>query len=146
MQETPQETSGASLRDRCRVGALRITPQRVAIYEELCRCREHPSAEQLHARVKIRLPNISLDTVNRTLRTFARIGLAEIVEGRGNARRYDPNLNPHHHIHCVKCGTVVDFYNAPFDNLKIPSDITRKFKITGKRVVLMGICARCRRP
>ena len=132
------------LRAKCRENGLRITPQRTAIYEELSRSGKHPSAEQLNARVKARFPNISLDTVNRTLLTFARMGLAEIVEGFGNARRYDPNLKSHHHVHCIKCGAITDFLNSDYDALKIPADIRRRFEIISKKVVLNGICPKCR--
>jgi Fur family peroxide stress response transcriptional regulator len=129
----------------CRVHGLRVTPQRVAIYEELCRSEEHPAAEQLHAKMRERFPNMSLDTVNRTLLTFAGIGLVEFVEGCGSPRRYDPNLKSHHHVHCVKCGAILDFYTATFDEPEIPREIGQEFTIISRRIVLTGICDRCRR-
>jgi Fur family peroxide stress response transcriptional regulator len=99
----------------------------------------------LHKTISARFPHISLDTVNRTLLTFADIGLVEIVEGFGSARRYDPNIEPHHHAHCIKCGTIADFYSPHFDKLKVPAEIRRQFTVIGKRVVFNGICAACRR-
>jgi len=123
---------------------LKVTPQREAIYEELSKSDKHPTAEQLHARVRKRLPKVSLDTVNRTLLTFAEIGLADIVEGDGSPRRYDPDMDAHHHVHCVKCGTILDFCNSEFDALEVPSDIRRRFKVLSKKVVISAICPGCR--
>lgn len=105
----------------------------------------HPTAEKLHVMVKRRLANISLDTVNRTLLTFVRIGLAETIEGYGSPRRYDPNLAPHHHLHCRRCGMVVDFYHDEYDALEIPANVGHEFTNLSKKVVLNGLCDRCQK-
>lgn len=131
------------LRAGCREYGLRITPQRTAVYEELCRSGTHPTAEELHAGVRRRFANISLDTVNRTLLTFARIGLIEIIEGYGGPRRYDPNRTLHHHLHCLRCGTVVDFYHEEYDTLAVPAHLKHKFKVLSKKVILQGTCGPC---
>ena len=88
----------------CREHGLSITPQRVAIYKELISSSEHPSAITIYKKVSEYYPNISLDTVNRTLLTFHKIGLAKAVGGSGDPKRFDPNLEPHHHFRCVRCG------------------------------------------
>ncbi len=123
---------------------LKITPQRIAIYQELVNSHEHPSAMVIYERIKKIYPNVSLDTVNRTLLTFAEIGLVRIVEGRGDPKRFDPNLRPHHHFRCIKCGEIYDFYSDTYDSLEIPEAIKDKFIVTSKRVNLEGICDRCR--
>jgi Fur family peroxide stress response transcriptional regulator len=128
---------------KCKQHGLKVTPQRVAIYEKLTESEKHLSADELYRIVKVKFPNISLDTVNRALLTFARIGLVDIVEGFGSSRRYDSNLRRHHHFHCVKCGAIFDFHSEELDNLNIPKKIRRKFKILGSRIVLSGICDKC---
>jgi Fur family peroxide stress response transcriptional regulator len=133
------------LHAHCRAHGLRVTPQREAIYAELCRAGTHPTAEQLLTRLRPRFPNLSLDTVNRTLLTFAEMGLADVVEGRGSPRRYDPTTDPHHHAYCTRCGAILDIQNTHWDDLAVPAEISRTFKVTTKRVVLSGICARCQR-
>jgi len=123
---------------------LKLTPQRIAVYENLIKSGKHLAAEELYRLVKRDISGISLDTVNRTLRTFAKIGLVEIVEDLGSSRRYDSNLNKHHHFHCVKCGAIIDFYDEEYDNLKIPPRIRHRYEIRGKRVVISGVCDKCR--
>ncbi len=122
---------------------LKITPQRIAIYKELVQSREHPSAMVIYDRIKKIYPNVSLDTVNRTLLTFAKIGLVRIVEGRGDPKRFDPNLRPHHHFRCIKCGEIYDFYSDEYDALSVPPQLAKKFVVMSKRVNLEGICDKC---
>jgi Fur family peroxide stress response transcriptional regulator len=128
----------------CRKNGLRVTPQRIAVYKALKDSKEHPSAEMVWGQVRRMYPGISLDTVNRTLLTLSERGLAFIVEGSGNVRRYDGDLDNHQHIRCIKCGKVFDFHYEPYDDIKVPESITAKFEILRKTVYFEGICASCR--
>jgi Fur family transcriptional regulator, peroxide stress response regulator len=127
----------------CRASGLRVTPQRLAIYRQLIATDEHPSAEWIHRRVKETYPGISLDTVNRTLLTLARIGAAFIVEGTGDSKRFDGGTQRHQHFKCVNCKRVVDFHHEPFDNIGIPEPISR-FKVLRSSVYFEGLCDRCK--
>ena len=128
----------------CREHGLSITPQRVAIYKELLSSLEHPSAIMIYKKVSEYYPNISLDTVNRTLLTFHKIGLAKAVGGSGDPKRFDPNLEPHHHFRCVSCGEIIDFRDEFYDALEIPAEIKEKFVVLEKKVHLEGFCDQCR--
>jgi len=134
-----------AFRARCRKVGLKITPQRMAVYKALIESKEHPSAEAVYRNIKKRLPNISLDTVNRTLLTLSEIGVAFVVEGSGDAKRFDGNLESHQHFKCIKCKRIVDFYHKPFDNIPIPKSISKKFTVLKKTVYLEGICDSCRK-
>ena len=129
--------------ENCRCNGLKITPQRTAVYKTLIESKEHPSAEMIWGQVRRLYPGISLDTVNRTLLTLAEIGSASIVEGSGDVRRYDGDLDNHQHFKCVKCKKVFDFHYKPFDDIKVPASIAAKFKILRKTVYLEGICNSC---
>jgi Fur family peroxide stress response transcriptional regulator len=131
-------------RVRCRKAGLRVTPQRMAVYKVLVESKEHPSADVLCRKVRKIFPNISLDTVNRTLLTLAEIGAAFIVEGSGDVKRFDANLQSHQHFKCIKCKRIIDFYHKPFDKISIPKSINKKFIVLKKTVYLEGICDSCR--
>jgi Fur family peroxide stress response transcriptional regulator len=122
---------------------LKITPQRTAIYQELLKANDHPSADSIYRKLIKKIPSISFDTVNRTLLTFSKIGVAHIVEGYGQPKRYDPNVNPHHHFRCTQCDRIVDFYNKAYDNISVPEEIQKQFTVVNKKVVLEGLCDRC---
>ena len=129
---------------QCRKFGLKVTPQRIAIYRELLMTDKHPSAEMLYEKVKKIFPSISLDTVNRTLLTLNEIGAAFAVEGSGDAKRFDGGLNEHQHFKCVKCKRIIDFHHKPFDNIKLPAEISKKFTVLRKAVYLEGLCDFCR--
>jgi|WetSurSiteA1Bulk_404760.scaffolds.fasta_scaffold00136_4 Fur family transcriptional regulator, peroxide stress response regulator len=130
---------------RARKNGLKITPQRAAIYEELLKAKDHPSADSIYKRIVKKIPNISFDTVNRTLLTFSKIGITNVVEGYGQPKRYDPDMDIHHHFRCIQCNSIIDFNNKEFDNITVPEEINKQFTVINKKVVLEGLCSKCRR-
>ena len=127
----------------CKKNSLRVTPQRIEIYKELVKTNEHPSAETVYEKVRKTYPNISFDTVNRTLLTLSEIGAAFIVEGSGDVRRFDGGMEKHQHFKCVKCKRIVDFHHKPFDVIRLPASIGNKFTVLRKSVYIEGICDMC---
>jgi len=132
-------------REKCKAFNLKVTPQRIIIYKELFKSKDHPNTEVLYKRVKNIIPDISLDTVNRTLLTFSKIGIANIVEGYGEARRFDPDTENHHHFRCINCNSIIDFDFKPYDDIIIPGNIKKRFAILNKKVLLEGYCDRCQK-
>lgn len=132
-----------AFRTKCRQFGLKITPQRMAIYRVLVASKEHPSAEMVFRKVRKVLPNISLDTVNRTLLTLVQIGTAFVVEGSGDVKRFDARLQAHQHFKCIKCKRIFDFHYRPFDSIPVPKTISEKFTVLRKTVYFEGICDSC---
>jgi len=128
----------------CKENVIKLTPQRLVIYEKLISTDEHPSTDMLYKRVRKTFPTISFDTVNRTLLTFHEIGIANLVEGTGNPKRFDGNLDKHHHFQCMKCRKIIDIYNESYDNIQVPPEIQGNFDILKRTVRLEGICDECR--
>ena len=128
----------------CRKANLKITPQRTIIYGSLVNDKSHPSADTVFRRVRKKIPNISFDTVNRTLLSFADAGILRVVESYGRPKRFDPDTGYHHHFQCFKCNAIFDFNYPDFDALKIPAYIKNKVTVTRKSAVLAGICGSCR--
>ena len=129
---------------KCAEHGLKVTPQRVRIYEELTKAIDHPSADVLYKRVRKSLPNISFDTVYRTLLSFTEIGIVSLVEGYGEQKRFEPNGHQHHHFRCIKCHTIYDFENAAYDNISVPEVVQKQGVVINKRVVLEGVCSKCK--
>src|ERR1700688_134810 len=109
MRAESQRTA-AMLRDLKRAG-LKMTPQRIAIVRLFAEDESHPTAQDLYERLRPSFPSMSFATVYNTLDALARAGLAGIVRlpgKRGDAARFDPNMGPHHHAVCDRCGSVLD--------------------------------------
>ncbi len=130
---------------RCREEGLRITPQRMAIYKALLETDQHPSAETVFRQVRRSLPTISLDTVNRTLLTLSDMGLALVVEGSGDAKRFDAEMSSHQHFRCVKCRRIIDFHYEPFDQIHVPENLVARFTVLRTTAYIEGVCDRCGR-
>ncbi len=138
-----KEANLDAFRQKCREHNLSITPQRLAICQILMKAKNHPSAEEVFDQVKTEFPDMALDTVYRTLTTFAEIGLIREVEGYGQARRYDPDVQTHHHFRCMRCDRIIDFHEKTFDKLKVPSIIKDRYTVCGIKVILEGVCDQC---
>lgn len=130
-------------RELFREKGFKITPQRTGIYKALLKSNDHPSAEMVYERVKKDFPNVSFDTVNRTLLTLCDLGLAFVVEGSSRARRFDADINEHQHFKCIKCKRILDLYHRPFENIELPEEVKSGFKVLRKSVYIEGICSDC---
>lgn len=102
-----------SLTQRLADSGLRSTPQREVVYSVLLRKRDHPTAEEVFARVKTELPTISLATVYNCLETLVQCELVRAVNFERSPTRYCPNLRPHAHFHDEQTGRTYDIDLPP---------------------------------
>jgi Fur family peroxide stress response transcriptional regulator len=127
----------------CREAGLKMTHQRMLIYQELASRHDHPSAEDLFAALQSQIPTMALDTVYRTLRLLESIKAIRKLEVSDERARFDANLEPHHHCICDRCKSVVDFQWETFDLLDLPEKAAEWGPIWSKSLVLRGVCRKC---
>ena len=132
------------LTERCRREGLAITVQRRVILEALVGRRDHPTADQVYDDVRARLPGVSRTTIYRVLETLARIGLASKSCHPGPAVRFDPHTEPHHHLLCVECDTMIDVEVPRLGRLPPPDTRGLDFEVDDYSVYFRGVCAACR--
>jgi len=123
---------------------LRLTHQRIMIYEAICQAKDHPSAEAVYERLKEEAPTISLDTVYRTLSTFEQLGLIKRVHMFEHIR-FDPDLSQHHHFVCDSCKRIIDFSWPEFDGFPLPRHLSNLGKVLDYQVEIRGICKECQK-
>ena len=128
----------------CQQNGLRVTHQRMQIYQTLILDSGHPSAEEIYAKVSQDIPMISLDTVYRTIAMFEAHGIIQRVQLLDDKARFDVNLKTHHHMICRKCKAVEDFYWPEFDKLEAPVESESWGHVNSKHAELWGICKKCR--
>jgi Fur family peroxide stress response transcriptional regulator len=97
-----------ALSKRLNASGLRSTTQREVVYHVLLQKRDHPTADELFARVKADLPTISLATVYNCLETLVSCQLVRAVNFERAPTRYCPNLHPHGHFHDEQTGSTHD--------------------------------------
>jgi Fur family peroxide stress response transcriptional regulator len=146
MRQSPIAPSGhAALAARIHGAGLKATPQRLAIYGALTRTTEHPTIEAIHADVRTLLPAIPLGTVYRTVESLEGAGLVLEVSLPGNAKRYDANVSPHHHLVCTSCHKVTDFQDDALGALDALRPRVRwaGFRPNHVKVQVHGTCSDC---
>jgi Fe2+ or Zn2+ uptake regulation protein len=135
--KTPEQ-----LTERFRSQGLKVTPQRQAIFRVLHGHQGHPTAETVHAQIVRDLPMVSRRTVYQTLNDLTAMGeLGQIDVGTGSAR-FDPNLDPHHHLVCDDCGRVVDLV-ADVAEVTPPDRSVIDFEVRRIEIVFRGRCSAC---
>jgi Fur family peroxide stress response transcriptional regulator len=110
----------ADLTKRLTDSGLRPTPQREVVFKVIIEKRDHPTADEIYARVKMQMPTISLATVYNCLDTLVSCGLVRQVNLERGAMRYCPNLHPHAHFHDMASGTVHD--------IDLPADLIARLR------------------
>ena len=100
--------SCAALAKRLTDSGLRPTPQREVGFKVILEKRDHPTADEIFARVKAQMPTISLATVYNCLETLVQCGLVRQVNLERAPTRYCPNLHEHAHFHDEQTGKIHD--------------------------------------
>jgi len=123
----------------CAEHGLRMTGQRRVIARVLSEARDHPDVEELHRRVHLVDPHISLSTVYRTVNLLEKKGILErhaFGSGRG---RYEEATRGHHdHLIDIRTGRVIEFQNGEIE--KLQEKIARElgYALVGHRLELYG--------
>ncbi len=115
---------------------LRPTSQRLAIANYLLTTDEHPSADQIWARVRKLRPSLSRATVYNTLTLFVECGLVRSYALTEGATVYDPRVEPHHHLVDTETGEIHDL---PWEALSVQGvEALEGFDVRDFQVVLRG--------
>lgn len=88
---------------------LKVTPQRLAIYEAVVVLNNHPTAENIIAYIKENHPNIAVGTVYKVLDSLVENKLLRKVKTDKDIMRYDAVLSNHHHLYCAKTDRIEDY-------------------------------------
>lgn len=105
------------IRDKLIEHGLKVTPQRIAIYEAIVNLKNHPTADKIFRYTENENPSISPGTVYKTLETFASAGLINKIKTDKDIMRYDAVLEKHHHIYCEDTGEILDYNNEDLNHL-----------------------------
>ncbi len=123
----------------------RLTPQRLMILSAVENVDDHISAEEIHAQIVAKYPNINISTVYRTLELLKRLGLVTETDLGGGRVRYHPaEKGHHHHLVCRECGAIIDLDEsvlAPFKSALLQE---YKFSADLRHLAIFGRCISCR--
>lgn len=129
---------------KLRAKGYRMTPQRRAVLKVLVTSGNHPSAEQVHARLCEEFPGISLGTIYKTVALLKEQGeLLEVALCDG-CNHYDVlRPYPHPHLICVRCKSVVDLELTSVEQTSAEVARQTGYQILSQRLDFFGVCPRC---
>jgi len=122
------------------------TAQREAILKELRSVKTHPTADELYAMLRTKMPTISLGTVYRNLEQMSQVGVIRKLETAGKQKRFDGDVTEHHHLRCTVCGAVSDMASGIFAGINHEiHGVMEKMECESFYLELSGKCVKCRK-
>jgi Fur family peroxide stress response transcriptional regulator len=120
-----------------------MSKQRDTILRVIMNSKDHPRADWVYDQVRQEIPNISMGTIYRNLKSLTKSGeirQLDIADGTG---RFDGNTENHYHFRCEKCGRIFDL-DEPVDQ-SISERVAKNtgFKVYRQRMELIGLCNTC---
>jgi Fur family peroxide stress response transcriptional regulator len=120
---------------------LKITLQRLAVFEAVDLLHDHPTAEEVSQFIRKKHPDIATGTVYKTLDTLVENDILKRVKTERGLLRYDSERDSHHHLYCTHCDRIEDYNDSEltemlhnyFGKKQIPN-----FRIEDIRLHIMG--------
>ena len=106
-----------SVQEKLKDKNLKVTPQRMAIYNAVVNLKNHPTAENVVDAIKSDYPGISVGTVYKVLNVLVDNGLLKKVKSDKDVMRYDAILDHHHHLYCNDTDRIEDYEDEQLDAL-----------------------------
>jgi Fur family peroxide stress response transcriptional regulator len=129
------------LREKLQQKGLKVTPQRVAIYEAIIKLNNHPTAENVIEYIKKNHPNISVGTVYKVLDSLVENALLKKVKTERDIMRYDAVLSNHHHLYCAETDKIEDYEDEQLNlliNEHFKKNKIKNFKVQDIKLQITG--------
>ena len=120
---------------------LKVTPQRVAIVEELFK-NGHMNIDDLYKKLLSKFPSVSLATIYKNINAMVEKVFLSEVKIPNSKSVYELVKTEHAHLVCSCCGNIEDIMLDPSSIINEVSTLS-SFKIDSTNIVLSGICPNC---
>ena len=120
---------------------LKVTPQRVAIVEELYK-NGHMNIDDLYKKLLAKFPSISLATIYKNINAMVEKVFLSEVKIPETKSVYELVKSEHAHLACSCCGYIEDIMLDSSDIAEQVSKIS-SFKVNSTNIVISGICSKC---
>jgi Fe2+ or Zn2+ uptake regulation protein len=122
---------------------MKYSKQRELILETVLQNRIHPTADDVYALIRQKLPNISLGTVYRNLNLLAQNGDILKISVPNGSDRFDGCTQPHFHMICSECKTVLDVELPEWKSLEESIFEQTGFAVSRCELLFYGTCKEC---
>ena len=123
---------------------LKLTPQRRLIVDIIHNAREHLSAEDIIAAVRLRMPGVNKSTIYRTLEILEQAGCVYKSDTNDRFIYHHAEEGHHHHLVCTNCHTIEDVDACSIPSLKKTILKNSNFtSIYSHTLEFFGLCNLC---
>ena len=120
-----------------------ITKRQEQLLEELNKCDDELSGQELHRQLIERGKVMGLTTVYRNLQVLIKHGLIRSRHLPTGEVLYTPVERDIHHLTCVQCGETSKMDGCPVKNIHTPKTNTKKFQLLFHTLEYFGLCQNC---
>jgi Fur family transcriptional regulator, peroxide stress response regulator len=138
-----QTASSMTFRELCAEHGIAVTHQRQVLYEVMQGMEGHPSPEEVYARVKKKIPAISLATVYKNIHLFVESGVFRKMSMHHGSVRVEMNNEAHHHMVCSRCKAITDIGEKELGLVSKRHRLPGGFLVERYAVDVIGLCAKC---
>ena len=99
---------------------LRLTDQRIAIWNQIQNSKKHMDVEEIFSLLKIKKKNVSRATIYRTLDVLVKNRLIRKMDVGDGYSLYEPRIDNDHHDHmiCEETGDIIEFFSEELELLQ----------------------------
>lgn len=139
------ETERRQFIEYIRSRGMRVTPERMALLEEIYRQHGHIDAEQILDGLREAGSKVSRATVYRNLDLLVECGLVQRQRLGRNRFLYEHVHagQKHDHLACRDCGRVVEFVSASIRAMLDEICRAHGFSRDDRQLQILGLCSAC---
>ena len=120
-----------------------ITKRQEQLLEELQKCKDELSGQELHRQLVIDGKSMGLTTVYRNLQVLVKHGLIRSRHLPTGEVLYAPVERDIHHMTCVQCGDTSKVEGCPVKNIHSPKKNPKQFQVLVHTLEYFGLCQNC---
>ena len=120
-----------------------ITKRQKQLLEELDRCDDELSGQELHRQLINKGKSMGLTTVYRNLQILIKHGLIRSRHLPTGEVLYTPVDRDIHHLTCVQCGETSKMEGCPVKDIQTPKKNPEKFQLLFHTLEYFGLCQNC---
>jgi len=144
VSQTPEEKFREYLSSRPR--AQRYTNQQRDMVTYIFSKHNHFDADELIDEMKRQGFRVSRATVYRTLNKLVDSSLLRRINlGSRTVYEHDYGYAHHDHLHCERCGSMIEFENSELEQLMQEVCGQHQFQYASHTFVIRGVCSNCNR-
>ena len=120
-----------------------ITKRQQQLLDELRKCADELSGQELHRQLHQSENAMGLTTVYRNLQILVKQGLIRSRHLPTGEVLYTPVERDIHHLTCVNCGETTRLEGCPIKTMNEPKKTSKKFELLFHTLEFFGLCQNC---